>query len=119
MTPNDGFLDFSWNFDQLSAHVRALSFRPFENDFVHPKIRVGDEVLVISEIEKGNSDEGGLTGEVGEVLEINDSGISVRAADAVVHVSGLMDQALNEISVDNAVGLFNLGPGTILNDHGR
>ncbi len=119
MTPNEGFLDFTWSYGRLSALVRGLNFRPFENDFVYPKVHTGSDSMVISEIRKCTQGDVGPSGEAGEVLEIDDLGITVCGSDAVVRVSGLMDRDLAEISPGTAAERLNIGPGVVLGDQTR
>jgi methionyl-tRNA formyltransferase len=113
-SPNGGYLDFNQPFERLSALVRGLSFRPFENLFTHPKIRSGDRNLVVSAIDR-EDDRPGSTGRTcGEVLTVDDRGIVVRAQDGPVRLSGLMDEDLTDIGDAGALESRGLRVGAVL-----
>lgn len=112
--PNQGFLDFNQEFQELSALVRGLSFRPFDNRFVWPKTHAGGRTLLISGIEFYENRLEGEAWTCGEVRKVDDRGIVVRARDGLVRISGLMDDDLRELTPRELMELYNLNVGSML-----
>jgi methionyl-tRNA formyltransferase len=112
--PNEGYLDFNWRFDRLSAIVRGLTFRPFENPFTYPKIRVGEGSLLVSEISfcEGRPASGDWI--CGEIRGIDSQGIVVRAQDGLVRLSGLMEEDLRPASIAELTDRHGLTTGSAL-----
>lgn len=113
--PNQGYLDFGWSFDRLSAIVRGLTFRPFANLFTYPKLRVGADTLLISEITfcEGRSESENWI--CGEIRGVDKKGIAVRARDGLVRLSGLVEEDLVELSISELTSRYGLVIGRILN----
>lgn len=113
--PNEGYLDFDQTFDELSALVRGLNFRPFENQFTYPKIRVDARTLLVSEISRfEGGDDHAVSRMCGEIHKIDDRGIVVRAGDGLVRLSGLMEEDLSQPSVVDIANRHGLVPGSHL-----
>lgn len=113
-TPNGGYLDFSQGFDRLSALVRGLSFRPFENQFTYPKVRAPKGDVIISEVSRIDDRPTGGQWICGEVRAIDAGAIVVSAGDSLVRLSGLMDTALAEIDDSHGVEAQGLVVGLVL-----
>jgi methionyl-tRNA formyltransferase len=112
--PNGGYLDFEQPFDRLSALVRGLTFRPFENQFTYPKIQTPDRTLLVSSIARDTDRPGNESETCGEVLGLDNRGVLVRAQDCPVRLSGLMDDDLADISGAEAFKSRGLRVGTVL-----
>src|SRR5690606_16407970 len=93
-SPNDGYLDFAWDFERLSALVRGLSFRPFENQFTWPKVSVDGVKVMVSDVSLVAGRPAGERWTCGEVQAVDDSGVIVNAQDGQVRISGLMHEDL-------------------------
>jgi methionyl-tRNA formyltransferase len=113
-TPNRGYLDFNETFDRLSALVRGLSFRPFENQFTWPKILAVNRNLLISDISRVGDRDGNEDWNCGEVRGIDDRGIVVCVQDCQVRLSGLMDENLTDIRDVVALESSGLRAGSVL-----
>ena len=113
--PNRGYLDFNWNFDRLSAIVRGLTFRPFDNLFTYPKIRVGTDTLLISEIAFCEERSEGENWACGEIRGIDKKGIAVRAQDGLVRLSGLMEEGLGQPPISELTSRYGVVIGRVLN----
>jgi methionyl-tRNA formyltransferase len=112
--PNEGYLDFNWPFERLSAIVRGLSFRPFDNPFTYPRIHAGTETLLISGISFCERRKEGNPWECGEIRAIDGKGILVRARDGLVRLSGLMEEDLRQATLPGLADRYGLAPGGIL-----
>jgi methionyl-tRNA formyltransferase len=112
--PNDGYLDFSRPFERLSALVRGLTFRPFENQFTYPKIQTSDRTLLVTSIARDIDRPESKAGTCGEVLGLDHHGILVRAQDCAVRLSGLMDEDLADISDTEAFKSRGVRVGAVL-----
>lgn len=113
-SPNHGYLDFDQTFDRLSALVRGLSFRPFENQFTWPKVPAANRTLLVSQISRVCSRPGNESWTCGEVRTIDDHGIVVCARDCQVRLSGLMQENLTDIGDAGALESFGVRVGSIL-----
>jgi len=118
-SPNQGYLDLNQTFEQLSALVRGLSFRPFENQFTYPKIRIANRTLLVSSIARVRNREESERWTCGEVRQIVDGSIVVCAADCEVRLSGLMDEDLVDISDADAIRSFGVQVGLVLDNQGQ
>jgi methionyl-tRNA formyltransferase len=112
--PNEGYLDFNWPFDRLSAIVRGLTFRPFDNPFTYPKIRLGKDALLVSDISFLERRIEGESWARGEICAIDGTGVVIRAGDGLVRLSGLMKGDLGQASLSELTGRYGLAVGMIL-----
>jgi polyketide synthase 12 len=115
-SPNGGYLDFRLPFDRLSALVRGLSFRPFENLFTYPKIRAPNRTILVSEISRAGDRSRNESWTCGEVRGLDDNGVTICAEDAQVRLSGLMDENLMDLGNALAIESCGLTIGSVLND---
>jgi methionyl-tRNA formyltransferase len=113
-SPNRGYLDFNQTFDRLSALVRGLSFRPFENQFTYPKIPAVNRTLLVTELSHVCDRPEHESWTCGEVRTIDDRGIVVCARDCQVRLSGLMQENLTDIGDAGEVESFGLKVGSVL-----
>lgn len=112
--PNLGYLDFNLKFDRLSALVRGLSFRPFDNPFAYPKIRAGSRTFLLSGIEPFGSRGQDENWTCGEIRTIDERGIVVCAGDGLVCLSGLMEEDLTPLAVGEIAARNDLAAGKVL-----
>ena len=115
-SPNQGYLELNQYFEQLSALVRGLSFRPFENQFTYPKIRFADRTLLVSSISPVRNREESERWTCGEVRQIVDGAIVVCAVDCEVRLSGLMDENLVDIGDADAIRSIGIETGLVLDN---
>lgn len=117
-TPDDGYLDFNCDFARLSALVRGLSFRPFDNLFTWPKIRTGKGMLLLTSITR----EGDRTGEnwtCGSVQTVDSRGVVVCAKDSLVRLSGLMEEDFSAPPAPVLAERHGLVAGSVLGSVGH
>jgi methionyl-tRNA formyltransferase len=112
--PNQGYLDFNWPFDRLSAIVRGLNFRPFDNPFAYPKISLGKDTLLVSDISFLGGCVEGESRACGEICALEGKGIVVRAEDGLVRLSGLMKEDLTQAGLSELASHYGLAVGRIL-----
>ena len=117
-SPNDGYLDFEWDFERLSALVRGLSFRPFENQFTWPKVSVDGVKLMVSDVSLVGERAAGEHWTCGEVQAVEDSGIIVNAQNGRVRLSGLMDENLSDLSDTESIEATGVHVGLVLRPPG-
>ena len=113
-SPNQGYLDFTLGFDKLSALVRGLSFRPFENQFTYPKVHAPEGDVYVTEVTRVDDRPSDSKWLCGEVRAIEDGAILVRSGDSLIRLSGLMDPALANIDDARGIEARGLRAGTIL-----
>jgi len=113
-SPNGGYLDFGLPFERLSAIVRGLSFRPFENQFTYPKIRTPRRTILVSEITRVCDRSRNEHWTCGEIRGLDDHSVVVCAEDGQIRLSGLMDESLTNFSDAAALESSGLGVGTVL-----
>lgn len=92
LVPDSLQIDFQKSFGELDALVRGLTFHPFPNEFATPKVKIGNEMLVVGElrlVRKRHPDEKWIPG---QILEISEDGVLVCVKDAVVRLSSLLDE---------------------------
>lgn len=114
LPPNDGYLDFNWTFEKLSALVRGLTFRPFDNLFTYPKIRLGSTTLLVSEITLCGGRSESADKSCGEIRIIDAEGITVCARDGLIKLRGLMQEDLNQPSISELASRYDLTVGKVL-----
>lgn len=110
-SPNDGGVDFSCKCSRIASLVRGLTFRPYPNTFVYPKVAVGDEWFGIGEVAAVVKNASDPIQRSGRIVGISSQGIMVSAADGVVKLSNLMDDNGNDITVDDVCQRFSLRQG--------
>lgn len=113
-SPNQGYLNFDQGYEQLSALVRGLTFRPIPNQFTDARILSGDFTIVVSEISRVRDRYESDDRRCGEIVSVEEHGIVVRAADSQVRISGLLDENLMEIHGVGAIELHGMTVGSIL-----
>lgn len=112
--PNDGYLDFTTDFEQLSALVRALTFRPFPSPITGPRIRTSQYVLPVAGISRERAREPGEPWAEGRILGVDDGAVLVCASDSLVRVQVLKD-AESEAPIDReSAADYGLVEGEIL-----
>lgn len=80
----NGHLDFGQPFTAIEALVRGLDFGFLPNDFVDAHVLVGGQRFVVRRVRKQEGSVGQEEGEVGRVVAVGDSALSVRCWDGVV-----------------------------------
>lgn len=93
-----GRLDFSRTQAELVSLVRALDHGGYFNPLCAPKVLIGQDVYLVSEITPSPAQ-----GEAGEVLAVDEDGILVACADGAVQLQGLTDQAGQSVVVPSSV----------------
>ncbi len=114
LPPNRGYLDVSMNFKLLSALVRGLSFRPFDNLFTYPRLRTAGETLLVTELAFREARQPGKPWTCGKIQDIGEREVTVCAGDAVVALSGLMLEDLSEPAISDIARRCGLVVGECL-----
>ena len=114
LPPNRGYLDLRMGFDHLSALVRGLTFRPFDNLFTYPRLRTAGETLLVSDIAFREGRLPGKPWTCGRIQDIGDREVTICAGDAVVALSGLMLEDLSEPAISEIAHRCRLAAGECL-----
>ena len=117
LPPGEGYLDFKLGFGQLSALVRGLTFRPFDNPLTYPKFLAGPATVLISELAFCGPRESADSWTCGEIRKIDGQGIVVCAGDALVQLCGLMDEDLKPASAPEIASRCGLTVGSVLSSY--
>jgi methionyl-tRNA formyltransferase len=118
-SPDDGRIDLSWPCSRISALVRGLTFHPYHNTFVCPKILIGTRWFGVGQAEKVSPDRA-PEHRCGAVdVDAKANALLVHAADGVVRLSFLANEDGEEISVDEIRSLLSPTHSTLTKPLGQ
>lgn len=109
--PNGGYVDFEWPRDQLSRFARALTFRPFPEHALQPRLRIGAEMIYAGVLEVMNPEPGSVPG---TVLELANDHLLVAAKDSTIK----LDELTNAEGEWIELAALPIGRGTVLTTGG-
>lgn len=99
-TPDDGRIDLSWSRSRISSLVRGLTFHPYQNTFVYPRITIGDRWYGVGRAEPVDECSGDLPEGAGRIVDVSHNSLLVRAADGLMRFSFLTDENGEQVSED-------------------
>ncbi|HTP64031.1 MAG TPA: formyltransferase family protein [Geobacteraceae bacterium] len=109
--PNDGFVDYGWNFARFDRFVRGLNFSPLQNRFAHPKSVVNSMDFYVRKISrcKGYIPE---TLEPGRVFRFGENGIDVKIKDYAISITEVLEDNMKPIRIGSFIDKYNLEVGS-------
>ncbi len=116
-TPNNGYINFNWGARKIDCHVRGLDFRPFKNNFIDAKIKLGNLDLIVQKVSVIDRDQISSTCSPGTILDIAENGIEISCGDGAIRIENVSDLDGNAIkissldlnlSADNGIEILNV-----------
>ena len=89
LPPNNGRVDFRWEFERIERFIRGLSYESAPNPFVYAVASVGEKLMHPLAVERG----GALPGihVPGRIEAIEDDAISIQCGDCVARITSALD----------------------------
>lgn len=112
LIPNDGKVDFSWNFNKLNNFIRGLNFNPLNNEFVHPYSEYNNKRFIIDKLRLVKS--GCCDNKHGTILDINEKQLLVQAGDSIVNLVEVRDQDGRRLTISDFIKEYNTCKGGII-----
>lgn len=116
--PNDGFVDYSWNFDTFDRFVRGLRFSPIINSFVHPKSIVNSRAFYIRTISRCKESVP-ETVMPGRIFGLCKSGIDVKINDNAIRITEVLNDTMKPICMGSFIETYDLEVGSQMQPCGR
>jgi methionyl-tRNA formyltransferase len=112
-TPNDGRIDLSWSRARIASFVRGLTFHPYPNTFVTPKIECCGRWIGVGRVKCVGDTSSPSPGTAGRLVDVSDETIVATAADGLVEFSFFSDEDGNPISFDDLYQQSSARYGTL------
>jgi methionyl-tRNA formyltransferase len=109
--PNDGYIDFSWPIARIDRLVRALDFHPLPNALTYPRVRLGDNVIRVNEIEAQTGSTAPNGCRPGAILTLRDEELAICAHGGRVVIRSFIDTEGQVVSVAAIAQRYALAPG--------
>lgn len=109
--PNDGFVDYGWNFDTFDRFIRGLKFKPIQNNFVHPKSLVNSMTFYIHNISRCKESFPEML-EPGRIIRLCESGIDVKIKNDAISITEVSDESLKPMRIDWFIEKYKLEVGS-------
>lgn len=115
--PSQGLIDFSWAQAELDRFVRALSFYPLKNTLAYPKAAYRSRPFYVERIVPVVS--GMRIAPSGAILGIRPDRIDVQAGDAIVGLTGVLDDQRRTVRTREFASSYGLGVGALFESAGE
>ena len=109
--PNNGDVDFSWDYPKFDRFIRGLDFRPFPNQFTYPKVKFGDHEFILNSARYVKPMENSTHG---EVLTVGADHMHVAINGSIVSITEVMDRDQNFIELGDLVKRYKIAVGSVL-----
>jgi len=105
--PNNGFVDYGWNFEKFDRFIRGLKFNQIPNNFVYPRSWLNSRIFHIQKISKSNKDflE---TIKYGQIVNVSDTRIDVRIKDCVISLVEILNEEIKPIKISHFIEKYHV-----------
>jgi len=106
MVPEEGKIDFRWNYDRIDRLVRALNYHPLGSKLGAAKAYINGNLFFVDKVKQVNQERNHTPG---EVLCAQDY-LHIQAADSVVEVSEVRDKDSIRIPLSRLIEAYGIQP---------
>ena len=99
--PYNGFISLEWPTRKIDCFFRGLNFKPFENKFIRPKIKLFNVEYYVNELKPLAENAKSKEFNSGEVLSVSEHGLELKAADGSILLQNISDMDDNKISFES------------------
>lgn len=93
---NEGLIDFTKDFEEISKLVRGLNIIPFKNEFCYAHLFIGNKKVIANRVKQKE----GAIEEPGKVISKSNRLIEVQCKDSIVVISDFMGEDLQPIELE-------------------
>ncbi|HJV35313.1 methionyl-tRNA formyltransferase [Geomonas sp.] len=108
--PNDGYVDYGWNFEKFDRFVRGLNFTPIQNRFVHPTSIVNSMTFYIQKVARY---QGAVPSQLepGTILGVGEGGVDVKIKDDALRITQVLNDSAKPVRLDRFIENYQLQVG--------